>query len=250
MSSCPHHRQASQSAISGMGVAAGGSSRGEGEGSGSKSDSQSDSYSEYLAAAEAERLDLQLAAQAEEKEAKEAEALARRGEGELRLREGKVGCTKRVVGHEGHEGHDHIGSHVCGEERGGVMTKEISAGSGDRSGKRGHSADGRRRRLGVIRGAGPLTAAVAAATDVATGRGASRQQEQPRIIFKEQWREKEARVWQEGIGDGHGFFYGQTGAGRGNGGAGRGLYPPKGWKLLPIIVKVKQRRDEHGECLA
>lgn len=100
------------------------------------------------------------------------------------------------------------------------------------SGGEGRGKGGRRRRL-VEGGKGGGWA----------GSQPQQQQQQPRIIFKEQWREKELRVWQESGGAG-GFFphrargraEGSCGSGKGQ--AGRGSSPPKGWKLLPIIVKV------------
>lgn len=166
-------------------------------------DSQSDSFSEYLAAAEAERLDRQLAAEAEEEEAKlDAEALSRAGSGD----NGKGKGTGRYFAAKS------------------VLAGVVSAGEGRGKG-------GRRRRL-VEGGKGGGWAG-----------SQQQQQQQPRIIFKEQWREKELRVWQEAGGAG-GFFPHRAGVrAEGSGGsgkdlAGRGSSPPKGWKLLPIIVKV------------
>lgn len=76
---------------------------------------------------------------------------------------------------------------------------------------------------------------------------------EPRIIFKERWREKELRVWQEARGYGSSAVTAEVEAfckGEG-GGEGRGSDEPcaverergyslplKGWSLLPIIVKV------------
>lgn len=220
-------------------IAAGGGAAG-GDGSGILPDIRSDSDSD------SELVDPVEAVKAEQ-EAKGAAALM---DAEMHDRK-----TRGVHGRQGQGGQQG----VDGERHQGPDYGNTSLGGGAACDDAKEGGGERRRRPVVMRGGSPVRPEVGAALEKSTSRdSAQEQEEQPRIVFKEQWREKEARVWQEGIGDGHGFFYSQTTGDAGEMGAdaggsratrrgpGRGLVPPKGWKLLPIIVKVRARKN----CLA
>lgn len=205
---------------------------GEGD-TGSGSGCGSDSYSEYLAAAEAEQRDCQLEAEAEE-----AEQATLKAEVEAEVG-GVPPLTKEAIG----------------RRESGVKT---SACPGVAVG--GLKPTGRSYFAPV---AGAATAAVkgavmsAGAAGGVVGRERRRRRRgagEPRIIFKERWREKELRVWQEArcydssavTAEMEAFCNGD-GGGEGRGGDDElctverergGSLPLKGWSLLPIIVKV------------
>ncbi len=219
-------------------------------GSGNGADSQSDSYSEYLAAMEAERLDRQLAAEAEEREAKlDAEALLlpppprEGGGGGGGGDDDDGGIGEAAVAPADWRGRRGDGRRPAGRHYfspGGVEADTGAEATKGRGG--GEKRAAWRRRRAEVGGVEPGYVD-AHLTQEDRER---QQQQQPRIIFKEQWREKEARVWQErGAAGGHGGFHGgfraRSSRDGGDGSAeeaGCGAVPSKGWKLLPIIVKV------------